>query len=190
MDVQVLAGLSILFVLSPVLTAIMLAVVPAIAIGAVIFGTYVRGISKSYQKALAAGFSRGREFCNIRTVRSFANEEKEISRYAEKINKSYDSVSGVRRLRQLRVWCGSTGLPGNCHGALVRRSLGSSWTHERWKPTVVFAVHNLHSIRARGFVVSVRTLMSCRGRLRTNVRTAGSEPRHKFTPRCDGQAFV
>lgn len=163
--VQVLAGLSILFVLSPVLTAIMLAVVPAIAIGAVIFGTYVRGISKSYQKALAAGGSvAGESLGNIRTVRSFANEEKEISRYAEKINKSYDFgkrrsiaygsfASGVGLLAYLAIamvlWYG---------GRLVLRghmSAGSLLSFLLYTIFIAFALGGLSSLYG--------TLMSAAG---------------------------
>ena len=45
----------ILMVLSPLLTGIMLAVVPVVVIGAVVYGKFLQKVSKKYQKSLSKG---------------------------------------------------------------------------------------------------------------------------------------
>mmetsp|Transcript_16981 Transcript_16981/g.28078 ORF Transcript_16981/g.28078 Transcript_16981/m.28078 type:complete len:479 (+) Transcript_16981:92-1528(+) len=107
--VQSVVGLAILFVLSPTLTGIMMAVVPAVAIGAVVFGRFVRSISRAYQKALAdAGMVAGESLGSIRTVRSFANEPKEISRYSEKISDSFSF--GKKRALAFGIFSSGVGM--------------------------------------------------------------------------------
>jgi ABC-type multidrug transport system fused ATPase/permease subunit len=84
---QVVLGLVVLFMSSTKLTLVMLGVVPAIIVGAVVFGRFVRRLSKSYQESLAAATSIAEEtFGNVRTVRSFAQEKKEITRYSDAVN--------------------------------------------------------------------------------------------------------
>ena len=56
----------ILLVLSPVLTGIMMAVVPVVVFGAVGYGKFLQKVSKKYQKSLSKGgevrqFSKGGE---------------------------------------------------------------------------------------------------------------------------------
>lgn len=79
----------LLFIASYKLTLIMLGVVPAIVIGAVVFGRYVRALAKKYQESLALSTTVAEEtFGNVRTVRSFAQELKEISRYSDAVNET------------------------------------------------------------------------------------------------------
>jgi ABC transporter fused permease/ATP-binding protein len=88
--VQVIGGLVLLVVTSLKLTAVMLAVVPAVAIGAVIYGRKIRALAKRYQDALAeAGHVAEESLSAIRTVRSFAAEEAEARRYGAAIEASY-----------------------------------------------------------------------------------------------------
>ncbi len=88
--VQVAGGLVLLVVTSLKLTAVMLAVVPAVAIGAVIYGRKIRALAKRYQDALAdAGHVAEESLSAIRTVRSFAAEEAEARRYGTAIDKSF-----------------------------------------------------------------------------------------------------
>ena len=78
---QFVVGIILLFVLSPELTGIMLASVPAVVIGAVAYGRFVRKIGKQYQKALAnAGEVASEVLGNVRTVRSFGKEQSELHR--------------------------------------------------------------------------------------------------------------
>jgi ATP-binding cassette subfamily B protein len=51
--VQVVGGLVLLVITSPKLTGVMLLVVPAVAIGAVVYGRRIRSLAKRYQDALA-----------------------------------------------------------------------------------------------------------------------------------------
>ena len=87
---QFVVGVLLLFVLSPSLTGIMLASVPAVVIGAVTYGRLVRKIGTAYQKSLAeAGEIASEVLGNVRTVRSFAKEKSELYRYSVSIDRSY-----------------------------------------------------------------------------------------------------
>lgn len=87
---QAVVGLMILLVLSPVLTGIMMAVVPVVVFGAVGYGKFLQKVSKKYQKSLSKGGEVASEvLANARTVRSFAKEPAEVRRYAGEIQDSY-----------------------------------------------------------------------------------------------------
>ncbi|HEY2370824.1 MAG TPA: ABC transporter transmembrane domain-containing protein [Polyangiaceae bacterium] len=84
-------GVAMLFVTSWRLTLLMLAVVPAIAFGAVIYGRRVRRLSRDVQDALGHASSVGEEsLVGIRTVRAFASEARETERYGDAIEKSFE----------------------------------------------------------------------------------------------------
>jgi ABC transporter fused permease/ATP-binding protein len=88
--VQVVGGLALLVFTSPRLTAVMLAVVPAVAIGAVVYGRRIRALSKKYQDAVAdAGHAAEEALSAIRTVRSFAAEEAEAARYGAAVDHAF-----------------------------------------------------------------------------------------------------
>ena len=72
------------------LTLVLLAVVPAVAVGAVMFGKRVKALSKAFQDALAVASSTAEEALGaMRTVRSFANDDKAAAQYGRDINGSY-----------------------------------------------------------------------------------------------------
>uniref|UniRef100_A0A0C9RGI0 TSA: Wollemia nobilis Ref_Wollemi_Transcript_28218_2638 transcribed RNA sequence n=1 Tax=Wollemia nobilis TaxID=56998 RepID=A0A0C9RGI0_9CONI len=84
-----LIGLGFMFQTSWKLTLLALAVVPVISVGARKFGRYVRELSHKTQAAAAVAASIAEEsFGAVRTVRSFAQEEYESSRYAEKVDET------------------------------------------------------------------------------------------------------
>jgi ATP-binding cassette subfamily B protein len=88
--VQVVGGLVLLVITSPKLTAVMLLVVPAVAIGAVFYGRKIRTLSRQYQDALAdAGHAAEESLSAIRTVRAFAAEPAERTRYGAAIDASF-----------------------------------------------------------------------------------------------------
>ena len=88
---QVLGGLGFLFYTSPILTALMLAVVPAIAIGAVFYGRSIRALARQVQDALAQSNEVAEEsISGIRTVRSFDAERSETERYGKAVRHSYE----------------------------------------------------------------------------------------------------
>ena len=98
---QAIGGIGFLLYTSPILTALMLAVVPAIAVGAVVYGRRIRKLSKEVQDSLAASSEVAEEtISGIRTVRSFAAEASEVRRYAERVQHSFE-------LAKKRAYAGS-----------------------------------------------------------------------------------
>ena len=84
-------SLGMLMLTSPRLTLMMLGVVPPVALTAVIIGRRVRKLSKQSQDALAKASEVAVESLGgIRTVRSFAAEKKEVSRYRAAIQTSLE----------------------------------------------------------------------------------------------------
>ncbi|KAH9318061.1 hypothetical protein KI387_019830, partial [Taxus chinensis] len=84
-----LIGLGFMFQTSWKLTLLALAVVPVISVGVRKFGRYVRELSHRTQAAAAVAASIAEEsFGAVRTVRSFAQEDYESSRYAEKVDET------------------------------------------------------------------------------------------------------
>jgi len=103
--VMVVGGLILLFVSSPRLTALMLALVPPVVIGAVVVGRVMSKLAKKAQDALARANEAAEEaIAGIRTVRAFAREEAEVERYGERIWESY-GVSR-HRIRVVAVFVG------------------------------------------------------------------------------------
>jgi len=86
----VIGGLAMLFYTSPVLTALMLAVVPPVALGAAWYGKRVRRLSREVQDALAAASEVAEEgISGVRTVRAFAAEKQEARRYAGAVRHAF-----------------------------------------------------------------------------------------------------
>ncbi|HYG02592.1 MAG TPA: ABC transporter transmembrane domain-containing protein [Chryseosolibacter sp.] len=85
-------GTGILFYFAPTLTGFMLLTFPVLVVIALIFGKYIRGLSKKTQDKLAATNVIVEESLqSISIVKSFTNELFEISRYS----KALDDVVGV-----------------------------------------------------------------------------------------------
>lgn len=116
--VMALGGILFLFYISPVLTALMLAVVPPVALGAVIYGRPVRALSLKSQDALAeAGKIAEETLGSIRTVRAFTKEEAEADRYRAAIEASY-AVARIR-IKHVAYFTGAASAAGYCAVALV-----------------------------------------------------------------------
>lgn len=61
--------------------------VPPVAVMAVVYGRFLRGISRNVQDSLAGATTVAEErISNIRTVKTFSQEEREIERYANAIS--------------------------------------------------------------------------------------------------------
>jgi ABC transporter fused permease/ATP-binding protein len=89
--VMALGGLGVLFVTSARLTLIILAVVPPIALGAVLYGRRLRRLSRAVQDSVALSQAVAEEsLAGMRTVRSFAAEPLERARYAAAVQQSLD----------------------------------------------------------------------------------------------------
>ncbi|MGZ3459098.1 MAG: ABC transporter ATP-binding protein [Archangium sp.] len=115
---QALGGIALLFYTSPVLTGLMLAIVPAVAVGAVTYGRKVRGLSKQSQDALAAANEVAEEsLSGIRTVRSFAAERHEVERYRTATEHAYEIAR--RRVTQSSFFLAGASSAGYVSSAVV-----------------------------------------------------------------------
>ncbi len=115
---QALGGIALLFYTSPVLTGLMLAIVPAVAVGAVTYGRKVRGLSKEAQDALAAANEVAEEsLSGIRTVRSFAAERHEVERYRDATERAFGIAR--RRVKQSSFFLAGASSAGYIASAVV-----------------------------------------------------------------------
>ncbi|KAK3553418.1 hypothetical protein QTP70_003482 [Hemibagrus guttatus] len=106
------AGVSMMFYVSPSLATFVLMIVPPLAGLAVIYGRYVRSISKQTQDALAQATQLAEErISNLRTVRAFGKELTEVQTYAEKVE--YVLQLARKEARLTAGFFGVTGLSGN-----------------------------------------------------------------------------
>ena len=113
-----IGGIGLLFYISPLLTALMLAVVPPVALGAVVYGRRVRKLSQKSQDALAEAAQIAEETIGaIRTVRAFTHEEAEAARFRQAIDKSY-AVTRTR-IKNVSYFTGGASIAGYGAVALV-----------------------------------------------------------------------
>jgi ATP-binding cassette subfamily B protein len=104
---QLAGALALLVVSSWRLTLVIVAVVPPIAFGAVIYGRRVRRLAKEVQDALAEGAAvAGESLGGVRTVRSFAAEDEEQARYQVANDRTLEKAR--RRARAGAIFQGST----------------------------------------------------------------------------------
>uniref|UniRef100_A0A8C7DGT3 ATP-binding cassette sub-family B member 10, mitochondrial n=1 Tax=Oncorhynchus kisutch TaxID=8019 RepID=A0A8C7DGT3_ONCKI len=109
---QATAGVSMMFYVSPSLAAFVLLIVPPMAGLAVIYGRYLRSISKRTQDSLAEATQLAEErISNMRTVRAFGKELTEVAKYTEKANYVLHLAKQEAVLRA--GFFGATGLSGN-----------------------------------------------------------------------------
>nr|XP_030695456.1 ATP-binding cassette sub-family B member 10, mitochondrial isoform X3 [Globicephala melas] len=100
------------FFVSPNLATFVLSVVPPISILAVLYGRYLRKLTKVTQDSLAQATQLAEErIGNIRTVRAFGKEMTEIEKYTSKV----DHVMQLARKEAFARagFFGATGLSGN-----------------------------------------------------------------------------
>ncbi|XP_021564809.1 ATP-binding cassette sub-family B member 10, mitochondrial isoform X3 [Carlito syrichta] len=109
---QASVGISMMFFVSPNLATFVLSVVPPMSIIAVIYGRYLRKLTKVTQDSLAQATQLAEErIGNMRTVRAFGKEMIEIQKYSGKV----DSVMQLAQREALARagFFGATGLSGN-----------------------------------------------------------------------------
>jgi len=88
--VEGVAGLALLLYIAPKLTLIMLSIVPPVTLGTMFYGRYVKKLSKSIQAALASTTAIAEErVSNIRTVKSFVQENREVQLYKTRVNEVF-----------------------------------------------------------------------------------------------------
>jgi ABC-type multidrug transport system fused ATPase/permease subunit len=116
--VTAMGAVTFLLFTSPRLALVMLAVVPAVAVGAVIYGRRVRRLAREVQDALAhAGEVAEESIAGIRTVRSFDAEGREAERYGSAVWKAFETAR--RRIRAGSTFMGSAATAGYTAVALV-----------------------------------------------------------------------
>ncbi|MFT7805643.1 ATP-binding cassette sub-family B member 10, mitochondrial [Arapaima gigas] len=109
---QAMVGVGMMFYVSPGLATFVLMVVPPMAGLAVVYGRYLRSISKRTQDALAEATQLAEErIGNLRTVRAFGKELNEVVKYVEKINYVF-GLAKKEAVMQAGFY-GLTGLSGN-----------------------------------------------------------------------------
>ncbi len=113
-----IGGAALMLYMSPTLAGVSVLVVPVVAVGASIYGRWMRTLSKAVQDALAASTEVAEEtFQSVRTVRSFAREDEETARYAEKVQESYELAA--KRALAYGAFQGALGFAGYAAVALV-----------------------------------------------------------------------
>ena len=111
-------GVAFLLWTSPRLAVVMLAVVPPVAVGAVVYGWRIRRLSRDAQDALAAAGEVAEEsLSGIRTVRAFDAEAREAARYAGAIDRVYGLAR--RRARAGTFFMGGAAAAGYLAVAVV-----------------------------------------------------------------------
>ncbi|RZB49891.1 ATP-binding cassette sub-family B member 10, mitochondrial [Asbolus verrucosus] len=110
--VMVCAGTGMMFYMSTELALVGLAVVPPVAIVAIIYGRFLRGITRKVQDSLADATKVAEErIANMRTVKMFSQEPREIESYAcaikNVLNLSY------KEAKARAIFYGLTGFSGN-----------------------------------------------------------------------------
>ncbi|XP_046886148.1 ATP-binding cassette sub-family B member 10, mitochondrial [Hypomesus transpacificus] len=109
---QAAAGVSMMFYVSPSLAAFVLMIVPPMAVLAVVYGRYLRSISKRTQDSLAEATQLAEErISNLRTVRAFGKELTEVEKYMEKADYVFQLAKKEAVLKA--GFFGVTGLSGN-----------------------------------------------------------------------------
>jgi ATP-binding cassette subfamily B protein len=115
---SVLGGVALLVYTSPLLTLIMLAVVPPVALGAVAYGRRVRRLARDVQDAVARSNEVAEEaLAGIRTVRAFAAEEAEGRRYGGAVAAAFQLAR--RRIALSATFMGVTSFAAYGAAALV-----------------------------------------------------------------------
>jgi len=115
---QTLGAVGFLIYTSPELTAVMLGVVPPVALGAVAYGRRVRKLAREAQDALARANEVAEEtLAGIRTVRAFAAERAEGKRYAKAVWGAFGVV--WRRILTSATFMGVSSFAAFCALAVV-----------------------------------------------------------------------
>jgi len=116
--VGAIGGIGMLIYMSPQLTGLALAVVPVVAIGAAMYGRWIRRLSVQVQDALARSTEIAEEtIAGLRTVRSFAREDAEGGRYGAAVDQSFQLAA--RRAFVVGAFSGTMGFAGYAAIALV-----------------------------------------------------------------------
>jgi ATP-binding cassette subfamily B protein len=153
---QALGGLVLLFITSAKLTFFILILIPPLAWLAARFGKKVKSISRQTQDALADSSAVAEEgISGIRTVKAFAQEDWESSRYSNRLEKGFNlSVKKIKEIAKFTGLISSLGLAAIVFiiwygGHLViagNLSVGTLTSYLLYVMTVAFSVGMLGSL--------------------------------------------
>ncbi|KAJ1665533.1 ATP-binding cassette permease mdl1 [Coemansia sp. RSA 1813] len=111
-SISAVVGVAMMVYVSPKLTAIMLGVVPPIALWAVIYGRFIKKLSKQTQEAVGDLTKVSEErISNVRTVQAFSRESQEVARYDIEVQKIF--ALAKREAVASGLFFGGNGLAGN-----------------------------------------------------------------------------
>ncbi|NP_062425.1 ATP-binding cassette sub-family B member 10, mitochondrial precursor [Mus musculus] len=109
---QASVGVGMMFFVSPSLATFVLSVVPPISVLAVIYGRYLRKLSKATQDSLAEATQLAEErIGNIRTIRAFGKEMTEVEKYTGRVDQLLQLAQKEALARA--GFFGAAGLSGN-----------------------------------------------------------------------------
>lgn len=121
--IMVSAGIFMMFYMSPTLALISLCIVPPVAGMAILYGRFIRKLTTKVQDSLANATQVAEErIANIRTVKAFSKEEREMGVYSEKMEKVL-SLAMTESLAR-GVFFGMAGFSGNLIALTVLYSGG------------------------------------------------------------------
>jgi ABC-type multidrug transport system fused ATPase/permease subunit len=99
-----IGGIILIYLISPKMTALMLSVVPVVVVIALVFGRYIRKMSRKAQDQLAESNTVVQETLQgISNVKAFSNEWYELGRYQKNIKEVVDTAIKNGRFRGLFV---------------------------------------------------------------------------------------
>ncbi|HEY9047564.1 MAG TPA: ABC transporter transmembrane domain-containing protein [Ohtaekwangia sp.] len=102
--ITLITGTAIIFYLAPTLTAFMLLTFPVLVLSALIFGKFIRKLSRKTQDTLAsANIIVEESFQSVSVVKAFTNESFEINRYSTAINDVVKTALHGARYRGLFI---------------------------------------------------------------------------------------
>lgn len=105
-------GSSMMLVVSPKLTGIMMLIIPPVAIFGIVYGRYVKKLSKQTQVAISEITKVAEErLSSVRTVQAFAKEESEQKRYALRVHEVF--ALAKKEAFASGAFFGGAGLSGN-----------------------------------------------------------------------------
>ncbi|KAI8342223.1 hypothetical protein BD560DRAFT_412024 [Blakeslea trispora] len=105
-------GSAMMLFVSPKLTGIMMLIVPPVAGFAIVYGRYVKSLSKQTQSAISDITKVAEErIGNIRTVQAFAKESQEEGRYRKRVQHVFDLAR--KEAMASGAFFGGAGLSGN-----------------------------------------------------------------------------
>ncbi|XP_061480464.1 ATP-binding cassette sub-family B member 10, mitochondrial isoform X2 [Rhineura floridana] len=110
--VQISIAVFMMFFVSPKLAIFVLSVVPPLAFTAIIYGRYLRNLTRMTQDSLAEATQLAEErIGNLRTVRAFGQELNEMEKYRSKVDHVLQLAKKEAKARA--GFFGATGLFGN-----------------------------------------------------------------------------